>query len=462
MYFGSFGENFPYTNFHDLNLDWIIREMKKLNINMENFVDVNQLKIADPIQWSIETAYERFTIVSDNNALYLSTQAVPYGIAITNTDYWTKLFDFPEDAYEAIAELEEEFNQFKEDVEDELDKSTLNIKNRKVLFCGDSYTTQNNSILFTSFVTSAGLTPANCHNIAVSGSSFLGSQWLFLTQIQNYAGDRNEITDIVVAGGINDALLAMPTNWQALRSAISDFYTYVKNNYPNATMWLGYIGGCKYDSEYYSTHNFTSQEYVRWVYTEVSDLGIKLLNAYNIIHTASGNYLSDGLHPNSYTASQIGSALGNSFIGHEKPVFYPTYEMVLTGAGSAETEVVSRNGRYQIVNDIVKMNLPGATTFHIKADEVLGQTAKQIGTLSNAIVSANGFTGMTTVLLQNFNDDTDIYEVPAIITVSNNSVNIQIMELHGSTFKTYTANSEGAILTLVSNVPIIMPTVNIN
>lgn len=26
---GAFGENFPYTNFHDLNLDWIIKTIKQ-------------------------------------------------------------------------------------------------------------------------------------------------------------------------------------------------------------------------------------------------------------------------------------------------------------------------------------------------------------------------------------------------------------------------------------------------
>ena len=27
---GAFGENFPYANFHDMNLDWIIKELKKI------------------------------------------------------------------------------------------------------------------------------------------------------------------------------------------------------------------------------------------------------------------------------------------------------------------------------------------------------------------------------------------------------------------------------------------------
>lgn len=32
---GAFGERFPYTNFHDLNLDWIIEMVKKLTEDEE-------------------------------------------------------------------------------------------------------------------------------------------------------------------------------------------------------------------------------------------------------------------------------------------------------------------------------------------------------------------------------------------------------------------------------------------
>lgn len=35
---GAFGENFPYTNFHDLNLDWIIQILKD-SVNKEDTQD---------------------------------------------------------------------------------------------------------------------------------------------------------------------------------------------------------------------------------------------------------------------------------------------------------------------------------------------------------------------------------------------------------------------------------------
>ena len=34
MNMGAFGENFPYTNFHDLNLDWVLKTLQELRKEM--------------------------------------------------------------------------------------------------------------------------------------------------------------------------------------------------------------------------------------------------------------------------------------------------------------------------------------------------------------------------------------------------------------------------------------------
>ena len=34
-------EQFPYTNFHDLNLDWIVQELEKLATDVQNFISIN-------------------------------------------------------------------------------------------------------------------------------------------------------------------------------------------------------------------------------------------------------------------------------------------------------------------------------------------------------------------------------------------------------------------------------------
>ena len=88
-------DNFPYTNFHELNLDWILKILKEIQTTIEQFVDINSLKYADPIQWDITTQYETNTIVIEpvSGTAYISVQAVPSGVDISNTDYWTPVFD---------------------------------------------------------------------------------------------------------------------------------------------------------------------------------------------------------------------------------------------------------------------------------------------------------------------------------------------------------------------------------
>ena len=91
-------DQFPYTNFHELNLDWLLKLVKELNSTVENFIALNTIKYADPIQWNITTQYEPNTIVIDplTGTAYLSTKPVPAGVSLSNEEYWTVVFDLSE------------------------------------------------------------------------------------------------------------------------------------------------------------------------------------------------------------------------------------------------------------------------------------------------------------------------------------------------------------------------------
>lgn len=87
----------PYTNYHDLNLDWIIDTLNDFNSRLTDFVSLATIKYADPIQWDITNQYEANTVVVDSagNA-YLSVQPVPSGVSLDHTEYWTKIGNFDE------------------------------------------------------------------------------------------------------------------------------------------------------------------------------------------------------------------------------------------------------------------------------------------------------------------------------------------------------------------------------
>lgn len=89
---------FPYTNIHELNLDWLLRQMVELKKQTADFININSIKYADPLQWNITTQYEANTVVinPEDSTAYLSVRAVPAGVNITNTEYWTPIGNFAE------------------------------------------------------------------------------------------------------------------------------------------------------------------------------------------------------------------------------------------------------------------------------------------------------------------------------------------------------------------------------
>ena len=87
----------PYTNFHDLNLDWIMEVLNEFNTKLTNFVSLATIKYADPLQWNITSQYEANTVVVDSNGnAYLSVRPVPSGVSLDRTEFWTKIGNFDE------------------------------------------------------------------------------------------------------------------------------------------------------------------------------------------------------------------------------------------------------------------------------------------------------------------------------------------------------------------------------
>ena len=87
----------PYTNFHDLNLDWIMETLNEFNTKLTNFISLATIKYADPIQWVITSQYEANTVVVDSKGnAYLSVQPVPPGVSLDRVEFWTKIGNFDE------------------------------------------------------------------------------------------------------------------------------------------------------------------------------------------------------------------------------------------------------------------------------------------------------------------------------------------------------------------------------
>ena len=87
----GFFNNFPYTNFHEINLDWLIKEMVNLKNYIEKYTAVN--KVSYYGIWDITKQYPQWAVVSNGDKSYMSSKAVPQGIDIVNGDFWIELAD---------------------------------------------------------------------------------------------------------------------------------------------------------------------------------------------------------------------------------------------------------------------------------------------------------------------------------------------------------------------------------
>lgn len=521
------GEQFPYTNTHDLNLDWIIKTLKEMSDKIDNFILNSSIQFADPIEWSDSTDYEQLTVVVYNNTGYISLKSVPAGTAITNTEYWQPIFDMSvimddldelqtlieaadadiDDLQTAVSALQEDVGELvtglsgvadrvtsletdnttnKAQIQDNKDdiaslknrtsdletdntnnKSNItnlqtrttaientmvkNNKSKHLLYLGDSYSTYWNNQLFNEIANNMGIPYAQCHNVSVSGAAFVDQNNSFLSQVQNYAGNRNEITDILVVGGINDALLAYDSysnvypDTSALQTAIRNFVTYCNNNYPNAQIHFAYVGGTMATSTYYaSLHPAKSQEWAFWAYTVfAAGLGVNVINSYNAIHLSPNNYDADGLHPNSqYGVPAIAQDIVASFNGRETAHNRPSILVPITASGISASGTLA--GFFRIVNDIAELEIPDQYVF-ITAGQVIGNVEKEIATLADSgFIIRNPLYVNTTVTISGFSLGSAI-QLPAMVIFRDGKVYIKVYKPGTSDWETLTAAGASSI-----------------
>ena len=92
-------DNKPYLldgHMYQYDLGWMIEQLKQQKKALETALDNQTITYADPILWDITTQYAAITIVVDpqTGTAYISKQAVPQGILLTNTDYWLPIFNY--------------------------------------------------------------------------------------------------------------------------------------------------------------------------------------------------------------------------------------------------------------------------------------------------------------------------------------------------------------------------------
>lgn len=109
-------DDYPYLiqgHMYQYDLHWIVENIQNIWKDIDASVELHTIKYADPIQWDITTQYQANTVVIDpkTGTAYISTKPVPSGILLTDTNYWTVVFNFQKVYTDIMKNISENYEE---------------------------------------------------------------------------------------------------------------------------------------------------------------------------------------------------------------------------------------------------------------------------------------------------------------------------------------------------------------
>lgn len=392
--------NYPSSQMSDLNLDWIIENVKKA-VDAVDIVTKEWADIKGTAKKIVEDEVKKELASGEIGRVV--DEAVKSGLSTASkyTDRSRRTFDF----------------------------------NGKTICIGDSYgegyNPDGNVTGWPALVKIyLGLTDDNFFSNSLGGAGFINGTTFatLLNQTSNHFKNE-EVTNIIVCGGFND----MNVSDSSIINAIGNFKKQVNVIYPNAHIFIGFIGS----STTMSTRG--SLMIPRDAYNSACGYnGITYLSGCeNALH-ADIMFGSDGIHPNKWGEESIAKAISNAILNGYGSVIHSSakisnvsFKNGFTGSTEIETSqyndscsfygsfYMSRNTDFSMKGDGTAYEL-----FSFKSSFVLGGFQCDLPT-SVIISSANG----------------TFKTVPCTLRVYNGSLWIAFRSANGSEYDNFNVNA---------------------
>lgn len=335
-------ENFPWTDFHNLNIDFILKKLKKQDADIEKINnDINDINdnIGTTVEEVVDEKIEDGTI----------------GALIND-----QLLD---NVNGRITQVERE---------------TPVRAGNNIVFIGDSWTvgsgaTNPSTERFTTLIASEfGM---NEFNYGVGAAGFTRPN-TFLAQLEtansNMTSTQKLNTSIVlITGGVNDIRWSSETTMSAFTYAVTEVVARAKEIFTNAQICLAI--GTTTNNSYTDTNRhwyYTAMKAVKNMHTEGRVLIIDHVGA--AINGVAANYASDDLHPNTTGHSILAGFLANAIQGGGTDTEYyvgtytlddTTVSKILTPHVFRQTEnILFGQGIYKMLTDVSTNTLIGSYT----------------------------------------------------------------------------------------------------
>lgn len=305
--------------------------------------------------------------------------------AETLTNTFNTLYNYVHNYFDNLDVQDEIDNKLNELVESgELQLVSLS---KKSIFLGDSYNVGTTVTTNPMTIDGWGVRVKNLMNLkdnegyvlSSGGSGFITKGaygQTFLSLLQNNSdliSNKNEIKNIIVCGGYNDGTKEITQS--QIENAIKNFITYCNTNFPNAQVYIGFIGNDTHKTpEGYGKRYFLRTKTLP-AYHNCNKYGAVYLNGVENIMKNYNLMSNDLIHPNENGYDELSKGIFNSIItGNYDYIASYTYDLDLNFLGSSIKKLTLNINQYGNITTISNINtvLPFETPISLNYKYDLG------------------------------------------------------------------------------------------